>query len=102
MLLPLQKALSAFKVESMFNSTIAEKHGGRHTQSLTNLRNCRVDRHLERRELLVRTPYLQWDDEDAMPLDELLGAAVTDRMAVGPAYGDRRPLGFFCSGAPGM
>jgi len=41
---------------------------------------------------MPRASYLQWDDEDARPLDELLGAAVTYRIAVGPAYGDHRPF----------
>ena len=47
----------------------------------------RVGRHLERRGLLVRDceqSYLQWDPEFASPLDELLGHAITYRIAVGP------------------
>ena len=52
----------------------------------------RVARHLERRGLLVRdaeSTYLQWDDEDARPLDELLGSAVTYRIAVGSQRGQK-------------
>jgi hypothetical protein len=52
----------------------------------------RVGRHLECRGLLVRdaeSAHLQWDDEDARPLDELLGAAVTYRIAVVPQRGQK-------------
>ena len=52
----------------------------------------RVGHHLERRGLLVRdaeSAYLQWDDGDNRPLDELLGAAITYRIAVGPQCGQK-------------
>jgi hypothetical protein len=52
----------------------------------------RVGRHLERRGLLLRdadSAYLQWDEEGARPLDELHGAAITYRIAVGPQCGQK-------------
>jgi hypothetical protein len=61
-------------------------------QALLERITHRVGRHLERRGLLVRdaeSANLQWDDEDARPLDELLGAAVTYRIAVGPQRGQK-------------
>jgi len=51
-----------------------------------------VGRHLERRGLLVRdaeSAYLQWEDERSSPLDDLLGAAITYRIAVGPQRGQK-------------
>lgn len=52
----------------------------------------RVGRHLERRGVLVRdaeSTYLQWDEARDSPLDELLGAAITYRIAVGPQRGHK-------------
>ena len=52
----------------------------------------RVGRHLERRGLLVRdaeNAYLEWDGEEASPLDDLVGHAITYRVAVGPHRGQK-------------
>jgi hypothetical protein len=52
----------------------------------------RVGRHLERRGLLVRdseNAYLEWDGEEASPLDDLAGHAITYRIAVGPNRGQK-------------
>ena len=52
----------------------------------------RVGRHLERRGLLVRdaeNAYLEWDSDEASPLDDLAGHAITYRIAVGPNRGQK-------------
>jgi hypothetical protein len=50
----------------------------------------RVGRHLERRGLLVRdaeSAWLEFDAEQASPMDELAGHSITYRIAVGPNQG---------------
>ncbi len=52
----------------------------------------RVGRHLERRGLLVRdaeNAYLEWDGEEASPMDDLAGHAITYRIAVGANRGQK-------------
>ena len=49
-------------------------------------------RYLERQGLLVRdaeNAYLEWDGEEASPLDDLVGHAITYRVAVGPHRGQK-------------
>ena len=52
----------------------------------------RIGRHLQRRGLLMRdaeNAYLDWDAEQASPLDDLAGHAITYRIAVGPNRGQK-------------
>ncbi len=52
----------------------------------------RVGRHLERRGLLKRDEGQAWlseEDGEAQPLDGLLGASITYRIAVGPQRGEK-------------
>ena len=61
-------------------------------QTLIERISERVGRHLERRGLLVRdaeNAYLEWDGEEASPLDDLAGHAITYRIAVGPNRGQK-------------
>jgi len=61
-------------------------------QGLLERISHRVGHHLERRGLLVRDAeqsYLQWEEARGSPLDELLGAAITYRIAVGPHRGHK-------------
>ena len=61
-------------------------------QTLIERISERVGRHLERGGLLVRdaeNAYLAWDDEEASPLDDLAGHAITYRIAVGPNRGQK-------------
>ena len=61
-------------------------------QTLIERISERVGRHLERQGLLVRdaeNAYLEWDAEQASPLDDLVGHAITYRIAVGPNRGQK-------------
>ena len=61
-------------------------------QTLIERISERVGRHLERRGLLVRdaeNAYLEWDGDEASPMDDLVGHAITYRIAVGPNRGQK-------------